>query len=366
MRAWTVTRNGLELDAHRPAPSAAVTGNNLLLRVRYAGLNPADLALMSTIPSWLPWRRHPTAGLDFVGEVLTAGLGAQPPTLSKPGTLVCGALGVRQVFFGAGTLAEAIVVPADLVAAVPAQFLSSLSSTRTTEEGSGGKSECDNKHIRAAVGLGVAGQTAALVMREAEADGVGKVRTWDGLRVLVNGASGGVGSILVQVAKARGAYVNGLCSGANAEMVRRLGADMVIDYTAHQDLYRAIAESTQDHGVDLVVDCVGDDALYTRSPGYLRPDGRFLSIVGGASQGIYPFLMHQIRPVLLGGTPRHYKILGMAPSGAGAREVAGWIEKGDLREILVDSEFAMDEVLEAYEKVASKRARGKVVVRIGE
>lgn len=207
MRAWVVTRKGLELDAHRPAPTAAalVKGNNLLLRVRYAGLNPADLALMATIPSWLPWRRNPAVGLDFVGEVLAFGPGA-PPALAKTGTLVCGALGVRQAFFGAGTLAEVLVVPAELVAVVPQTLLGSS---------------------MAAVGMGVTGQTAALVMREAEAKGAGQVKSWDGLRVLVNGASGGVGSILVQVAKSRGAYVVGVCSGANAEMVQRLGADKV-------------------------------------------------------------------------------------------------------------------------------------------
>ncbi|KAK8061053.1 hypothetical protein PG997_015274 [Apiospora hydei] len=345
MRAWTVTQTGLALDPHRPAPSlataaaAAVTGNDLLLRVRYAGLNPADLALMATIPSWLPWRRNPIAGLDFVGEVLAAGP-STPASVAKPGTLVCGALGVRQVFFGAGTLAEVLVVPADLVAAVPQSLLG---------------------EPRAAVGLGVTGQTAALVLREAEAEGVGRVRRWKGVRVLVNGASGGVGSVLVQVLKARGAYVVGVCSGGECGDVTQ-----VIDYTSHRDLYGYIAESAQDHSLDLVVDCVGDSDLYTRSPGYLRPDGRFLSIVGGPSQGIYPFLMHQIRPVILGGTPRSYKILGMGPSGTGAREVAGWIEKGDLKEVIVDSEFTMDEVTTAYERVASKRAKGKVVVRMGE
>ena len=207
MRAWTVTRKGLALDAHRPAPTAEALskGNHLLLRVRHAGLNPADLALMNVIPSWLPWRRNPVAGLDFVGEVLAFGPGA-PPALAKTGTLVCGALGVRQAFFGAGTLGEVLAVPAELVAVVPRALLGAP---------------------RGAVGMGVTGQTAALVMREAEAKGVGQVTRWEGTRVLVHGASGGVGSILVQVAKARGAYVVGVCSGANAEMVSRLGADKV-------------------------------------------------------------------------------------------------------------------------------------------
>ncbi|KAK8123665.1 hypothetical protein PG999_003583 [Apiospora kogelbergensis] len=356
MRAWAVTQNGLQLDPQRPSPAqsaSAITGSSLLLRVRYAGLNPADLALMATFPSWLPWRRNPIAGLDFVGEVVAAGPQA-PPALAVPGTLVCGALGVRQAFFGAGTLAEALVVPAELVAAVPQRFLAS--STR----GGGGD-------LRAAVGLGITGQTAALVVREAEARGTGRIADWAGVRVLVNGASGGVGSILTHVLKARGAHVAGVCSGANEEMVRKLGADEVIDYTAHQDVYGFIAESIRDgQQFDLVVDCVGDDSLFTRSTGYLKPEGRFLCITGGKSQGVYPFLMHQIRPVLLGRTPRSFKILGMGPSGAGAREVAGWAEKGELKEIAIDSEFKMDEVIQAYEKVASKRAKGKVVIRISE
>ncbi|KAK8007739.1 Asp/Glu/hydantoin racemase [Apiospora arundinis] len=111
MRAWTSTKTGLQLDAHRPSPApaaSAVPGAHLLLRVRYAGLNPADLALMATFPAWLPWRRNPIVGLDFVGEVLAAGpqvAQASPsPEVAKAGTLVCGALGVRQAFFGAGTL----------------------------------------------------------------------------------------------------------------------------------------------------------------------------------------------------------------------------------------------------------------------
>ncbi|KAK8849045.1 NAD(P)-binding protein [Apiospora arundinis] len=362
MRAWTSTKTGLQLDAHRPSPApaaSAVPGAHLLLRVRYAGLNPADLALMATFPAWLPWRRNPIVGLDFVGEVIAAGPQAaqasSSPDVAKAGTLVCGALGVRQAFFGAGTLGEVLMVPADLVAAVPQRFLSARNG--------GGEGES----IRAAVAMGVTGQTAALVLREAEARGKGRIAEWAGKRVLVNGASGGVGSILVHVLKNRGAHVVGVCSGANEEMVRKLGADEVIDYKVHQDVYGFIAESTpKDQQFDLVVDCVGDDNLYTRCLGYLKLEGRFLCITGGPSQGVYPFLMHQIRPVFLGGTPRSYKILGMGPSGAGAREVADWAEKGYLKEVAIDSEFTMDEVPKAYERVESKRARGKVVIRISE
>jgi NADPH:quinone reductase-like Zn-dependent oxidoreductase len=117
--------------------------------------------------------------------------------------------------------------------------------------------------------------------------------------------------------------------------------------------------------LDLVIDCVGDDTLFRRSPSYLQPNGKFLSIVGRA-QGIYSFLMHQVRPTMLGGTPRSYKILGLAPSGTGAREVAQLVNDGLVKEILVDSEYRMGDALLAYEKLATKRAKGKIVIRVQE
>jgi NADPH:quinone reductase-like Zn-dependent oxidoreductase len=96
------------------------------------------------------------------------------------------------------------------------------------------------------------------------------------------------------------------------------------------------------------------------------PTGRFLSVVGGRTQGVYPFIRHKLRPVLLGGTPRRYDVLGLAPNGEMAREVAGWIDDGVLGEVLVDEVFPFEKLVEAYEKLASKRAKGKIVVRMGE
>lgn len=109
---------------------------------------------------------------------------------------------------------------------------------------------------------------------------------------------------------------------------------------------------------------MGNDALYTRSPGYLRRAGRFIEIVPGRTQGIYPFMMHQLRPVFLGGTPRAYKILGLTPSGKLAHELARWIEDGLVQEILVDSEYSLQDVVQAYEKLMTRRARGKIVIKV--
>lgn len=199
IRAWSVCRRGtpkeaLRFEAARPAPGAP-TGADLLVRVTHAALNPVDLPIMAIFGAWLPWRRRPVAGFDFAGEVLAAGPDA-PPDLAAVGTPVCGALGVGPVLRGEGTLAEVITVPAHLVAPRPATWAPA-----------------------AAVAAGITGQTAAVVVAEA--------RLKAGHRVLVNGASGGVGSVLVQMLKAHGAVVVGVCSGANAEMVRRLGADEV-------------------------------------------------------------------------------------------------------------------------------------------
>lgn len=200
MRAWTVAKNGapgdaLLLKSDAPVPSP-IKSANILVKVTHSALNPADLNFMSALPNWLPFRRNPTVGLDFAGEVVQ--LGSSVSDLSV-GSRVAGALNVMSVAIGRGSLAEYIEVPASKVALVPKSLA-----------------------LRDAAGaLGVAGQTAWLVLKEA---GVKK-----GDRVLVNGASGGVGSVLVQVAKAKGAVVYGVCSGANAEFVKGLGADEVCE-----------------------------------------------------------------------------------------------------------------------------------------
>ncbi|KAF2680312.1 NAD(P)-binding protein [Lentithecium fluviatile CBS 122367] len=341
MRAYKITQNGaprqaLHLATDLPLPSTP-TGPNILIKVTCAGLNPADLHFMSILPAWLPFRKHPTPGLDFVGTIACAG--PDVPEELAVGTTVCGALGVGQAFWGAGSLAEYVVVPAGLVAAVP--------EVLRGREGE-------------AVGCGVAGQTAALVVKESNVQ--------KGQRVLINGASGGVGTILVQVFKAKGAHVTAICSGANEALVRRLGADEVIDYTTFTagGLYTHLTTTfpLSSNPLDFIIDCVYDSPLYTSSPSYLSLTGRFITIVGGRTQGIYPFILHKLRPVFLGGTPRRYDVLGLAPNGTLAREVAAWINDGVLKEVVIDSEFPFEEAVEAYEKLSTKRAKGKIVVRM--
>ncbi|ETS75012.1 hypothetical protein PFICI_13496 [Pestalotiopsis fici W106-1] len=333
MWSWAIEANGEPHEALRlsqvPMPPSPPVGSNLLIRVTHAAINPADTSLFT---AWIPFRGRP--GFDFIGSVV--GVGPKVPVQIKrlmSGMEVVGALGLSQILWGAGTLAEYVQVPAELVALKPPNL--------TTEQ---------------ALGCGIAGQTAVMVMREADAV--------DGLRVLVNGASGGVGTILVQILKAKGAHVVGVCSKRNEDLVKRLGADEVIDYTAHDDLHAYLADTYASQQLDLIIDCVGDNALFTSSPAYLQPKGRFIEIVPGRTQGIYPFIMNQLRPVILGGTPRQYKILGLAPSGKYAHELAHWIEDGLVKEILIDSEYGMKDVVRAYEKLMTRRATGKIIIKI--
>lgn len=160
---------------------------------------------MAGIPVWLPFRRNPVVGLDFSGTVVAVGSAITLKSHAdlQIGAHVAGALNVMSALQGRGSMAEYVEVPASKVTPLPSL-----------------KGGPEKLGLRDAAGaLGIAGQTAAKVMDEA------KLQKGD--TVLVNGASGGVGSVLVQVAKASGATVYGVCSAANAELVKRLGADEV-------------------------------------------------------------------------------------------------------------------------------------------
>ena len=199
MKSWVVVKNGspadvLQLDPGAPVPT--IQGANVMVKVAYASLNPADLQFMKKIPTLLPFRRRPIPGLDFCGEIVALGPSAAAAASAhnlEVGSLVCGALPVTSVAVGVGALAEYITVPADILSLKPNK-LSEMASS----------------------GLGIAGQTAMLVMNEAKIE--------PGSRVLINGASGGVGTLLCQMVTTRGGAVTAVCSGANVGLVKRLGA----------------------------------------------------------------------------------------------------------------------------------------------
>ncbi|KAK0747236.1 hypothetical protein B0T21DRAFT_405887 [Apiosordaria backusii] len=345
MRAWRCTSSSspqacLTLRSDIPSPQLPLARGKILVKVSHASLNPADLAFMSLLPCWLPFRRHPTPGLDFSGTVLEVGPSLPPGCEIKIGSKVAGAISQWDVGVGIGTLAEYIVVDAAQVTLVP-------DSVKWLGMG------------QAAGSMGIAGQTAVCMVSS------GAIRK--GMRVLVNGASGGVGGLVVQICEGLGCEVFGICSGANKDLVVDLGAIEVIDYKSHQDLPKYITTRfgrSHDDNMDVIMDCAGNQELYVNSPQYLKPGGKFVNIVGGWSQGVVPFVRNKLRPVILGGVPRDYILFLLAANGLLSRQVAEYLETGIIKKVHTDSEFEMEQVAEAYEKLATGRAKGKIIVKV--
>jgi NADPH:quinone reductase-like Zn-dependent oxidoreductase len=211
MKSYTTTSLPpyLALITTVPVPTLPPNSTALLLRITHVSLNPADLVCLRLLPAWIPFlRSNPVPGMDFAGEVVCLGAAVPAELGLRVGDRVCGAAGLWEVAVGRGTLAEFAVLESGLVAKVPAV---------------GGRAWGG----REAVGvMGIAGQTAAL-MAGSVVGGLGGVEGMRGRRVLVNGASGGVGTVLVQICKGLGAEVVGVCSGANRALVERLGVDEV-------------------------------------------------------------------------------------------------------------------------------------------
>jgi NADPH:quinone reductase-like Zn-dependent oxidoreductase len=175
-----------------------------------------------------------------------------------------------------------------------------------------------------------------------------------GQKVLINGASGGVGSWAVQIAKALGAEVTAVCSGRNAEMVRRLGADAVIDYT-NGDFVSGGAR------FDLAFDTVGNRALSDFRK-VLGPTGTYVSCSGGKSSLRWLFRLATASLMSLV-TRQKLKIFVVSPNRADLVTLKELVEAGKARPV-IERSYALSEVADALRHVGGGHARGQVVIRI--
>ena len=203
-------------------------------------------------------------------------------------------------------------------------------------------SSVDAIHSAAVV---VSGVTALQGLRLA---GVGP-----GRHVLVNGASGGVGGFAVQLAKAMGAEVTGVCRGSKADHVRALGADHVIDYTredftANTGRYDVIFDMVADHPLGRVRRALSPGGILVLSSGR---GGRVLGPLGrmAAASVISPFVAQRLRT------------LAARRSGEDLAELARRIDSGDLRPV-VDQVFPLERAADAVARLESGEVRGKVVI----
>jgi NADPH:quinone reductase-like Zn-dependent oxidoreductase len=205
-----------------------------------------------------------------------------------------------------------------------------------------------NMTYKQAASVPIAAITALQALRDK-----GKIKT--GHRVLINGASGGVGTFAVQIAKSFGAEVSGVCSTRNVEMVRSIGADHVFDYTK---------EDYTDSGkqYDLIIDNVGNHSLLANRR-VLSPEG-VLVMVGGKSGNWIAPLMGPIKALLLSPFVGQEFVLILAQLRQEDLAILADLMQAGSMTPVIDRSYGLDEVPAAIAYSEEGHARGKIVVNL--
>jgi NADPH:quinone reductase-like Zn-dependent oxidoreductase len=303
-------------EVERPQPAAG----EVLVRVHAAGVNPADWHLMRGDPYLVRLvygLRRPKFGVlgsDVAGTIESVGANV---TEFAPGDVVYSEVDT-------GGYAEYVAIEAQHVARAP--------SNLTYEQ---------------AAAVPMAAMTALQSLRDA-----GRITA--GHRVLVNGASGGIGTFAVQLATELGASVTGVCSTPNVELVRSLGAVDVIDYT-RDDFTRG------GDRYDVVLDLVGNRSLRDLAR-LVAPGGTYVAVGAGDGRWLGPIPRMIRMPFMRLRRVRMVPFLARR-SRADLDELRERIEAGTLRPI-VERAYPLDETAAAVAHVESGRARGKVVIRV--
>ena len=325
MRAITQPAYG-DADVLRSAevPVPAYGDDEVLVRVRAAGVDRGTWHCMTGRPYLmrvmgfgLRRPRRLVAGLDVAGIVVAVGA-----------SVTRFAVGDEVFGFSLGSFAEYAVAPEKKLAAKPAAL----------------------SFVQAAA-VPVSGITALHAVLD-----TGRVAA--GQRVLVVGASGGVGSYAVQIARATGAHVVGVCSTAKVDLVRSLGADQVVDYTREDFASGAVP-------YDVVID-IGGNSRVSRLRSVLTPTGT-LVLVGGETGGRWTGgIGRQLRAVLRSPFVRQ-RLAMQVPNEefAGLERLAELITAGSVTPC-VERTFELADAPEAVARVAAGRVHGKAVVTVGQ
>ncbi|HEX6245683.1 MAG TPA: NAD(P)-dependent alcohol dehydrogenase [Polyangiales bacterium] len=316
MRSVEYDRFGpADVTAIRERPVPQPGPREVLVRVRAAALNPKDVLVRKGKFALLSGRGFPRQmGYDFAGEVEAAGHSVRG--VAK-GAAVFGMLNRWR----AGALADHCVVPeAELYPKPP-----SLS----WEE---------------AAALPLTSLTALQAVRD-------RARLRVGQRVLIHGASGGVGVAAIQVAKALGAHVTAVCSAGNRALVESLGCDAWLDYRTG-DVFAATATGAAPY--DVVFDVFGNQTLDRVRP-VLAAHGRYVSTVPGP-RVFWDALRTSIRE-------QRALLVVVRSRAQDLAQLASWVQEGKLRAV-VHGVYTLEQAVEAQRQLESKHTRGKVVVRL--
>ena len=294
---------------------------DVLVQVGAASVHPGDYFIMTGEPYvvrlvfGLRRPRHGIPGRDLAGVVAAVG---KDVTALHPGEGVFG-------WSATGTLAEYACVPADHLVAVPA-----------------------NLSVVDAAAVPTSAMTALQALRD-----IANVQP--GQTVLVTGASGGVGSFAVQIGKAFGAEVTGVCSTRNVEVVRSLGADHVVDYT------RTDFTGTGQR-YDVILDNVEAQPLAAVRRA-LTPTGTLIPNSGRGGRWLGPIGRIVTARVLSGFTRQQLKPFTSIPKRQDLLTLADLLTTGQVTP-LIDRTYPLDEAADALRHVGAGHTRGKVVVTI--
>jgi NADPH:quinone reductase-like Zn-dependent oxidoreductase len=305
----------------RDIDTPPIADDEVLVRVRAAGVNPADWAVMSG----LPYIARPIYGLtkpkvgvrgtDVAGVVEAVGSSV---TRFKPGDEVFG--------WGTGTYAEYAAVPENALAAKPA-----------------------NVTFEQAGSVPMAGLVALQAVRDH-----GNVSS--GQSVLVNGASGGIGTFAVQIAKSLGAEVTGVCSTRNVDLVRSIGADHVIDYTVEdftkgEQRYDFILDNVANHSLSELRRALTPGGGLVPNSGSF--DNRWFASGGRVLQSLVlkHFVGHRLQTFVVSQKVEDLLALGEL------------IEAGEVIPVM-DRTYPLSETAEAISRVGEGHTRGKIAITV--
>lgn len=169
-------------------------------------------------------------------------------------------------------------------------------------------------------------------------------------RLLVNGCAGGLGHIAVQMGKALGYHVTGVCSTRNLELARQLGADAVIDYTAQSPL-------AGEQQYDVIFDAVAN-LDFGRAKPTLTPNGIYVSSIPSPRNLLVAPLVNRFRA-------KKHRTVRVSPDGAALRQVTEMVEAGTIRPI-IEKTYALDEIQAAHAHSETGRVVGKLALRVIE
>ena len=305
-------------DFVKPKP----VGKQLLIKVKAASVNPLDWHYMRGSPyimrlgSGIGTPEEPRLGVDFAGVIEAVGDDVEG---FSPGDAVFGGK--------TGAFGEYVVMEEDWAV------------VRKPE----------NVSFEQAAAVPIAAITALQALRDA-----GQVE--DGDKVLINGASGGVGTYAVQIAKSMGAEVHGVCSTRNVKLVTSLGADRVWDYTRENYTH-------SDETYDVIIDNVGNHSLMTNRR-VMAPDG-ILVIVGGMPGDWLGPLMRPLGALVVSPMVSQEFSPFLAQLSKDDLQVLADLMASGRMSSVIDRRFSLEEVPDAIRYSESGRARGKIIVAVG-